>query len=286
MTDKQPNLEPGIYPGVQPEVYHTWQAVSHSWLHQLSMSPAHLLDMLDGGPRESTPTQVLGSAIHCAVLEPDQFDQRYAIRPEGESGATKAGKLFKAESEAAGLEVITDKDGRLCQAIARRASNNTRVAAWLAGEHQTEVSLVWERDGYLCKARADLMVPTWSVLADLKTTITASQHGFAGQVARYHYHQQAAWYLDGIQRLTGRAWDFWFLPAEKRRPFLVSAQRLARDSAAHLMAVTRNDELFEQYKQCRDTRQWPGYPDVDEIELPEWALNETGTGTDEIEEPF
>ncbi len=267
MNNAQPS--PGIYYGVEPNVYHTWEACSNSWLAKLRQSPAHLRDLLDNGPQESTAAQQLGQAVHTIVLEPDEYLSRFAVRDEGVSGVTKAGKDFKAKWQAAGMTVLTYEDGRWCEAIARRATANRRMAEWINRAHETEVSLVWERDGYLCRARADLMVPGLNILADLKTTMVASQEGFAREIGRYHYHTQAAWYLDGIRRLTGQEWDFYFVACEKRRPFLVSCHQLVRSSPAHLLGLNECDILFERYKACMKSGQWPGYGDVFEINLPE-----------------
>lgn len=265
----------GIHHGIAAEVYHSWNAVSHSWLNRLHQSPAHLADLIENGGIESTPDQVFGSAVHCIVLEPDEFPHRYAVRTEGVSGVTKAGKEFAAMAEGAGMTILSATDGRWVEAVARRARFNARLSEWLHRKHETEVSLVWERDGYLCKARADLMVSGLNIIADLKTTTTGSAAGFARQVARFNYHAQAAWYLDGIQRLTGQVWDWWFVVAEKRRPFLVNCQAVPRDSVAHRAGVEQNDELFALYKRCNETGKWPGYEDVDEIQLPDWSIGES-----------
>jgi hypothetical protein len=287
----------GIHPNIDPAVYHGWQALSHSWINKLHVSPAHLADLMEHGYSgdDSSPTLNLGSAVHCRVLEATEYEKRYAIRPEGQSGTTKEGKAFKAEAVAAGKTVLSAQEGRWCEAIAFRAKQNALVHEWIARSRDnmarnTEVSLVWERDGFLCKARADLIVPSMNIIADLKTTVTASPRGFAVQVAKYHYHEQAAWYLDGMRRLTGKMWDFHFIACEKGRPFLVTCHQLVRDSPAHLRAVAENDRLFEVYKQCCRTRQWKGYGDCFEIVLPDWAMtdsNEVETESEEItEEPF
>lgn len=264
----------GIHHDVPPETYHSWPALSHSWLKLLRLSPAHLRDILDNGSESPNRTQAFGSAVHCMVLEPDRFNKRFAVRPENQTGTTKAGREFAATSRTNNMTVLSTVEGRWCEAVARRAAANKRLEEWMCRRHEVELSLVWERDGYLCKARPDLLIPGINTLVDLKTTVSASPQGFATQVAKYRYHMQAAWYLDGIERLTGRAWDFWFLAIEKRRPFLVTTHELARGSEAHTAAVAECDALFALYRQCRETDTWPGYGDCFQIELPEWAFDE------------
>jgi len=279
---------PGQYPCVPPATYFGWHALSHSWMNKLRISPAHLADMMEHGYSEKGSTAMdFGSAVHCRVLEsPSEYAKRYAIRPEGQTGTTKDGKAFKAEANLADMTVLSCQDGRWCEAVAYRAKMNHRLREWLDKPHDTEMSLVWERDGYMCKGRADLIVPSLHVIADLKTTVTASPKGFALQVARYHYHEQAAWYLDGMRRLTGAGWAFYFIACEKQRPFLVTCHQLVPDSPAYTQAVAENDRLFELYTECCQSGKWPGYGDVFEIELPEWALQESGEVPESEDEPF
>lgn len=273
----------GIHHGVPPDHYHLWDALSHSWMLKLRQSPAHLRDWIEHGADEPTADMSIGSAVHCYVLEPNAFAARYAVRAEGVSGATREGRAFTEQAEQQGKLVLSASDGRWIEAVGRRAKAHPRVREWLKREHETEVSLCWMREGYLCKARVDLMITGLNELIDLKTTLRGSTRGFAREVARLGYHTQAAWYLDGIQRLTGETWDWHFIVAEKRRPFLVSVQSMPRDSEAHSLAVTQNNNWFEVYKTCRESGLWPGYPDVTELVLPEWARE---TVEDTAEESF
>ena len=273
----------GIHYGVPADVYHGWPAVSNSWLSKLRSSPAHLADLIEHGSTPSTAAQDFGTAVHCAVLEPDTFKDRYAIRPEEMNGTTKAGRAFKEAADEAGQIVLGFEDYARIQAIGFRVKTNRTLWDWLGRDHQTEVSLVWKRDGYFCRARADLVIPELNIIADLKTTITASREGFARQVAKYHYHTQAAWYCEGMRALTGEEWRFCFIAVEKRRPYLVSLHELMPGSAAHGAAIADMDRLFEEYKRCIVAQDWPGYGDMFEIELPAWALTVSDAGD---EEPF
>ena len=57
-------------------------------------------------PRKSAAMDV-GTRIHAAMLEHETIDpSRYVPRPDGMSFATKEGKAWKAEQEAAGLTVV------------------------------------------------------------------------------------------------------------------------------------------------------------------------------------
>jgi hypothetical protein len=64
--------------------------LSYSALKAFAKSPNHYLQYVN---REfvETPAMVLGSALHCAVLEPNEYGKRYTIAPKFDR-RTKAGK--------------------------------------------------------------------------------------------------------------------------------------------------------------------------------------------------
>jgi hypothetical protein len=70
------------------EEYHATHGLSVSGMKDLAVSPLrfwHKWLNPDRQPDEPTPAQQFGSALHCAVLEPGEFDKRYAcelIAPE------------------------------------------------------------------------------------------------------------------------------------------------------------------------------------------------------------
>jgi len=63
-------------------------AVSQSQLKYLDRSPAHLRELVDK-PEPETLAQILGTALHCRVLDPDAFGRVYET-PSDCSAITKA----------------------------------------------------------------------------------------------------------------------------------------------------------------------------------------------------
>ena len=69
--------------------YHAASGLSNSGMRDLEVSPLrfwHTNLNPNRQPEEETPFMQFGSAVHCAVLEPKEFDRRYAcefIAPEG-----------------------------------------------------------------------------------------------------------------------------------------------------------------------------------------------------------
>lgn len=61
--------------------YHAAGGLSHSGLKDLAVSPLrywHLWLNPKRQPKDPTPEMIVGTALHCAVLETEQFDKRYA----------------------------------------------------------------------------------------------------------------------------------------------------------------------------------------------------------------
>ena len=70
------------------EEYHATGAVGKSMLDNIHKSPAHLKI---AGNKNPGPPLILGSALHCAVLEHSTFNDRYIVEPDVDK-RTKAGK--------------------------------------------------------------------------------------------------------------------------------------------------------------------------------------------------
>ena len=94
------------------DMNHKRSYLSTSALKAFAKSPNHYIEYVNG-ERKATPAMELGSAIHCAILEPDEWHDRYTIVPKVDR-RTKAGKeaweLFQKSSE--GKTVLTDEQHR------------------------------------------------------------------------------------------------------------------------------------------------------------------------------
>lgn len=117
-------------------------------------------------------------------------------------------------------------------------------------------------------------VPTTTgrmIVADYKTAANASGTAFSRAAASYGYHQQAAWYLDGIRALLERHAAFVFVIQEKTAPYLVNVVEL--DATALQIGRELNARALARWIECTDRGVWPGYAeDVQQVALPKWAL--------------
>jgi len=248
--------------------YRMIAALNNSGMDYLKQSPAHFRAWADGVLTTlPSPAQVFGSALHCAILEPDDFHLRYAWF-DGDR-RTKAGKAEYAALVEAGFITLSDSDWRDIAAM-REAVMAHPTARHLIENSIHEFAYAWTDNdtGAACKGIADIVMTTSGglVLADIKTTIDASEEAFMLSFARYGYHRQAAFYLDGF-----KAQAFNVIAVEKTTPYGVMVYRVP----PHVLAVGR--ELYKPlaalYQNCVESGHWPNYDTaVHDIHLPAWAI--------------
>jgi exodeoxyribonuclease VIII len=264
----------GLHPAsaFSNNAYHALDAVGKSDLDLIARSPAHWKHAV----REETAAMRFGSAVHCAVLEPERFETEYVCAPNLDK-RTKAGKDAFAEFQAKhdGKTALEINEYTSIGVLAHTVRTHPRVAQFLASG-QPEVSALWKDEEFQvrCRARFDWMTPDgW--LIDLKTTTDASPAAFARSCASFRYHVQAAWYLDGYPQASGGdlPLGFIFIAVEKTAPYGIALYELDADAVELGRQLARRD--LARYANARTFDQWPGYPDaIQPLSLPRWAMNQ------------
>lgn len=268
-----------VIEGMENDAYHAAEGISASGLKLIGRSPLHYwARYIDPNrePQEETPALRLGTAIHCAVLEPWRFADEYAVAPKVDR-RTKDGKdtwaAFEAECAAGGKKVIADGEYRTCMAISERL-NRHPAASVLFRNGVAEVSMFWEdaETGVVCKCRPDWLIKRTAIV-DVKSTQDASASGFARSVANYEYHMQAAWYLDGVRACLGddAPQAFIFAAFEKDAPHAVAFY----NADAEMIELGRREyrRRLAIYAACKRSNVWPGYDSsITSLSLPAWVL--------------
>lgn len=164
-------------------------------------------------PVEETDAMVLGSAIHCAILEPECFDDRYVVMPKVDL-RTKIGKETKLQFEEDNKNKvildfeqknIIDEILKSCDDTALRFDfdavglpfKNMTVKDLINGE--IEKALTFDFDGVKCKAKID-NYNNHKMLIDIKSTQTFGDK-FARECIDRFYHSQFAFYEYGLNQL-------------------------------------------------------------------------------------
>jgi hypothetical protein len=230
--------------------------ISSSGLKRILDSPEQLQRYLLR-QHESTPRLDLGTAVHCALLEPERFLREYVALPGHTADLFHAHDLALIEAQRGHpVHFITDAQMEVVQGICDQVARLPDIAALLR-DGLAERSLFW-RDtatGIRCNIRPDLLVMPHLIL-ELKTTFDASLPVFQRTLRLQRYHLSAAMYLEGVRQLTGQSLNYVYLVASRHPPYEVQSLvpdaatleeggRLFRQALLRVLAV---EELRERYR--------------------------------------
>lgn len=256
--------------------YEDIQALNWSTLKILNESPKALRYAAEN-PREPTPAMRLGTAIHCAVLEPERFAREYITEP-------KFGDLRKTDNKKAKAEfyqtlpdgalIVSDNDSEVILRCAEALSKRDDALELLGGKKEQVAQWVHDGTGIKCKGRLDV---AGGRVVDLKTTSLKSVREILNDAARRDYHGQCAWYDDGSREagiVTGRD-----LPAavfvQTVVPFDVVILDMNECPDTYEDGRTLYESLIQQYQGCQTAQWWPGMaPSAIPWTLPKWKTNE------------
>lgn len=265
---------PASAPAPRTDPYDAIDAVNWSSLVHLATS-ARLLEWRRTHPREETTALRVGTAVHCAILEPERFPRAYITRPDLGDGRTKAGKIRRAQwnAERDPNAIVLDADEyELVTRCAESARAHPAVRDALRGGCAEEV-ITWtdEETGLACKGRLDYLTPTHIV--DLKSTRAETVDGFAREIAGRLYHGQLGFYLDGAtaaRRIHASASQVLIIGLQTVEPYDVIPARLGSEWIERGRPLYRG--LLRRYADCQAAGWWPGLaPGVVDLRVPPWA---------------
>lgn len=230
-------------------------------------------------PYKSTPAMLEGSAVHCAILEPNEFESRYVVEPTINKRTNVGKEEYAAFVEANKNKTVITQDLVDMALIMQDAVMSHVSASRLLSGGKAEQAYFWtdERTQAECKCKADYV--QGNVIVDLKTTNDASPGGFSRAVANFKYHWQDAWYTRGT-----KADGFIFVAVEKPTklddkygrtvfsPCIVEVYEL--DVVAKQLGAKQVDEALDRYLWHRDMEEIKGYTgnqDIVHLSLPAWA---------------
>lgn len=262
----------GLIKDLDINLYHQSTGLCSSNLKKILRSPLHYMSSLTN-PENPTPEMLFGTAAHCALLEPDRFEQTYIEVPKIDR-RTKDGKAEYQRIIESGKTPLSTDDFARIQDMQKSIFSN-KILKTLFGEGVSEISAYGELPNYpgiLLKCRPDHYNSKLQVIVDLKTACDGSPNAFAKAAANYQYHLQAAYYMDLFQKVAeAPVQAFIFCVVEKEAPYAVSLYQL------DIAAIERGRELYRSalnsYAECVKTQVWPGYSQrIETIELPKWAF--------------
>lgn len=259
----------GFVGGMPNRAYHAHDSISKSGLDLIDKSPAHYKHQ---PPREPTAVMRMGTAIHCAVLEPERFEERY-ITVNVKDRRQKAYKDAVAEH---GDElVLIPSEAEAVRAIQKAALARPEVKrlSHAPGWNELSAFTTDPETGVAVRCRYDLLADA-GFAVDLKKARDVFPHGFSKSVATYRYHVQVAFYSDLYYWITGeRLSEFWLLAIEDQPPYTAVPYRLDDISIEAGRRAYR--ENLNAYAMCLESGEWPLFePESNLLSLPMWALDD------------
>jgi exodeoxyribonuclease VIII len=268
-------IEPGWYPGTLMSEYLAWDIASHSRLKDLDVSPARCRWNIDHPREEASDTLTLGSAIHCAILEPGLFADYY-VRLPGDDRRLKDVKDAIAAAADSGLIALRPSDWEKCQRI-REAIWRNRAAREIleAAENCERPGVARVGDG-LFKFRPDIISESLGVHADIKSTQDARPEAFGRSILAYQYHRSGALYREAMRCLGVDVPRYVCIALTKSEPYEVAVYEIAERA----LEVGLDDglRLLKLYHECEQTDVWAGLPETAQpIDLPPWGYTRSET---------
>jgi PDDEXK-like domain of unknown function (DUF3799) len=261
-------MDNGIYKNLPAESYFAENRINNSGLKLIAKTPAHFKYNLEHpDERAPTPQMQLGTAVHCAVLEPAAFNSRYAVAPPCDK-RTKEGKAIWAELEASKKLILSASDYELVEGMSQSVLNHETASKLLAAG-DPEVTVYTDIEGIPAKARLD-----WyrnGIILDLKTTADASPEQFSRSCANFSYALQNSFYIDCCEAAGLEAHTLIFVTVESANPHLVSCYEL--DDRSIEWGRDHYRAALNKYRECITLDDWPGYDaSIQTISLPQWTL--------------
>lgn len=231
--------------------------LSFSAIKQFAQSPAHFM-AYKLGQRVETPAMKKGTMIHCAILEPDELENRYTIlkkeelpNPESDFRNTENKKfkeLFEAKATSEGKEIIAPSDWDNLIAHRDLAYSNEAIAPYLNGLVKKEDYATWEFGGFNWRGVRDGVGKSY--VLDLKTVADADPNRTRYLCDQEKYHWQ----------------QFLYKQAPDISPFYASFNLLVdgnmgislHEISWSKLAKAESEllKLLDRFKQCIDLDQW------------------------------
>lgn len=271
-------MEPGIYHDISNEEYHSGAGVSKSQLDDVAVNPA-IFPWKKTAPVDDEKLKALdmGTALHCLLLEPDEFSKRFIKAPEFNRRTTdgkEREKQFLKDCEDTGKTVMDFEQHRKLSLMQGSAMAYPPARWLLEADGYTESSFYWQDDetGELCRCRPDKYLKARPVIADVKKV--ADMDRFARHIEELRYHVQDAMYRDGFYQTFNEYPLFVFIAVSEtidcgRYP--VRVFELDTEDVAEGHRLYRRD--LNTFHECRTSNAWGG---IEKIQRPAWARKQDG----------
>jgi len=235
--------------------YHKTPEISSSNLKDLLVSPLYFKTRKNT-ENKSTPAMKLGTAVHSAILEPENFYRDIETMPTFKgTGSVKKKAEWKEENK--GKTIITAEQNETVLGISQSFNKKPELKELFSGG-AAEVSIFWDD----WKVRPDYLKD--DLVVDLKTT-SKPLNEFNKSCANYMYDLSAWFYCYGAD-----CNNYKFVVVEVNPPY----DFVIFTPDAEFMAAGKEKALkaMDIYEQCKKYDTWPGVDIEQNLSLPSWYI--------------
>jgi len=250
------------------DTYSLSKSLNWSSLKHMATSPLEYQWRI-GHPEPPKTTYLMGNAIHCRGLEPEKFNDRYALCDITRNKRHKAYQEWMEENE--GKKPLKQSEMDNAKHAGDAVLAHGVAAEILKGcRHEEPLSWTDPDTGLKCKGRTDAIRPEFVV--DLKTSQDPSPRAFTRDAAKYLYHGQLSFYHQGaltLRKIDGKITPY-IIACAKEPPYDVAVYTMKPDDlhAGRQLCLS----LMRKLEECLASDLWPGCaPDLQYLELPSWA---------------
>lgn len=224
--------------------------LSYSSLSAFKSSPRDFIDY-KLGVREPTDAMQYGAMLHCLVLEPDDFANRYHVLDDADicnqigGSKPRSTNLYKDWKKAALIEAgkreLVETDDYLAAKIAADSILNNRASAKVIGRVTTrEKPIEWEYKNFRFKGFID--GDGEKLMFDIKTMPDASPKAVQREIVKRALYMQAAMYLYA----EGTPKDYYIIAVDRKNG--ISVHKLEMALIEH--GMIEYSRLLDQFNHC------------------------------------
>ena len=284
---------PGVYAGLPDSIYHSWDLISNSRLSDVDGLP-EMCEWSRKYGKDRTDAMRLGTAFHTATLEPDRLADEF-VEPEPCSGVIKSsgktcgamsakphgdedaptwlcGRHNKGMGEPLEVETLPPSQRVSLGHMLTSTLRYQDAARLLDLPGSRELSIIYNRDGLMYKARIDMYATSaGGILGDIKTCPDPTLEGFGRKVFTMGYLRQLAKYRRALRTVDMPVAYASIIAVQSVIPYAVRVY----DVPEELLDLGEEDldRLDAEYRRRSESNNWIGNDGkAVELEMPAWAV--------------
>jgi len=207
-------------------------------------------------PPKDKKAFAFGSAIHLALLKPDEFAGKVVVPPRdvlAKNGARSTDAYREWAKEQGDAIILTDAEMDTLHRCMESLLSHEQVMHCMAMDRITETPIAATIDGRKWKGIPDIVAKRGGTVIDLKSTGFISEKKFRWQCYDLGYHIQAAWYLRLCEEVYRKPYTtFVFIAIETEPPYRCRCYYLGS------RAIQRGNDDIERLLREHDERMASG----------------------------